>query len=70
MSNQEVQAKSGATPAAQTPAWAKSVSVVRLEMNQGSKTQTHRHETACMLIVLQGACRVYLQDRAVTLREN
>lgn len=70
MSNQEVQGKSSATPAAQGPAWAKPVSVVRLEMSQGTKTQTHRHETECMLIVLQGTCRVYLQDRAVTLREN
>ena len=70
MSNQEVQPKSGATPAAQTPAWARPVSVVRLEMNQGTKTETHRHETECMLIVLEGACRVYLEDRAVTLQEN
>ena len=52
------------------PAPIKPVAVVRLEMNKGSLTHTHRHEAECMLIVLHGVCRVYLQDRMVTLREN
>jgi len=52
------------------PSSIKPVAVVRLDMNKGSLTHTHRHETECMLIVLHGLCRVYLQDRMVTLREN
>jgi quercetin dioxygenase-like cupin family protein len=52
------------------PASIKRVAVVRLDMNKGSLTHSHRHERECMLIVLHGVCRVYLQDRMVTLREN
>ncbi len=44
--------------------------VVRLEIKKGSLTETHCHETECLVIVIQGAWRVYLRDRAVTVREN
>jgi quercetin dioxygenase-like cupin family protein len=48
----------------------KQVSVVRLEIKKGALTETHRHEAECLVIVLEGAFRVYLRDRAVTIREN
>ncbi len=70
MSNEEAQSKAGDKQPARNPVPAKPIGGVRLEMNQGSLTHSHRHETECMLIVLHGACRVYLRDRAVTLREN
>src|SRR5260370_13181671 len=70
MSNEEVPSKAGDKQPARNPVPAKPVGGVRLEMNQGSLTHSHRHETECMLIVLNGACRVYMRDRAVTLREN
>lgn len=44
--------------------------VVRLEIKKGARTETHRHDTECMVIVLQGTWRVYLRDQAVTIREN
>jgi quercetin dioxygenase-like cupin family protein len=46
------------------------VGVVRLEIRKGALTETHRHETECLVIVLEGAWRVHLRDRAVTVREN
>src|SRR5260370_19382372 len=70
MSNEEVPSKAGDKQPARNPVPAKPVGGVRLEMNQGSLTHSHRHETECMLIVLNGACRVYMRDRSVTLREN
>jgi len=44
--------------------------VVRLEIKKGAITETHCHETECLIIVLQGTWRVHLRDRAVTVREN
>jgi mannose-6-phosphate isomerase-like protein (cupin superfamily) len=59
-----------ATPAEQNPTAVKPFGVARLEMVKGSLTHTHHHETECMLIVLEGACRVYLKDATVTVRQN
>jgi quercetin dioxygenase-like cupin family protein len=44
--------------------------VVRLEMLKGSLTNMHHHETECLLIVLEGACRVYMKGETVTVRQN
>jgi quercetin dioxygenase-like cupin family protein len=44
--------------------------VARMEMNKGSLTRSHHHETECLLIVLEGACRVYLESETVTVRQN
>jgi mannose-6-phosphate isomerase-like protein (cupin superfamily) len=44
--------------------------VARLEMKKGSLTHTHHHETECLLIVLEGACRIYLKNGTVTVRQN
>jgi quercetin dioxygenase-like cupin family protein len=44
--------------------------VVRLEIKKGALTETHCHDTECLLIVLQGVWRVHLRNRAVTVREN
>ncbi len=46
------------------------VGVVRLEIKKGALTETHCHDTECLVIVLEGAWRVHLRDRAVTVREN
>ena len=46
------------------------VGVVRLEIKKGGRTETHCHDTECLVIVIEGAFRVYLRDRAVTVREN
>jgi mannose-6-phosphate isomerase-like protein (cupin superfamily) len=44
--------------------------VARLEMKKGSLTHTHHHDTECLLIVLEGACRVSLKGGTVTVRQN
>jgi quercetin dioxygenase-like cupin family protein len=58
------------TPAERNQVEVKPFGVARMEMNKGSLTHTHQHETECLLIVLEGACRVYLKGGTVTVREN
>jgi quercetin dioxygenase-like cupin family protein len=70
MEYKEVSSQQDKESAEKNPAGVKRFGVARLEMNKGSLTHRHRHESECMLIVLHGACRVYLQDRMITLREN
>jgi quercetin dioxygenase-like cupin family protein len=43
---------------------------VRLEATKGTFTETHCHETECLVIVLAGKLCLHLRDRAVTIREN
>jgi quercetin dioxygenase-like cupin family protein len=45
-------------------------SVVRLEVKKGTFTETQCHKTGCLVIVLEGAWRVHLAGRAVTVSEN
>jgi mannose-6-phosphate isomerase-like protein (cupin superfamily) len=69
MENQEVPSQQDKA-AGKNPAAVKPFGVARLEMLKGSLTHTHHHETECLLIVLEGACRVYLKSGAVTVRQN
>jgi mannose-6-phosphate isomerase-like protein (cupin superfamily) len=41
-----------------------------MEVKKGTYTETRCHETECLVIVLQGAWRIHLRDRAVTIHEN
>jgi mannose-6-phosphate isomerase-like protein (cupin superfamily) len=66
MKHKEVPSQQDEKPAADV----RPFGVARLEMNQGSLTHTHHHETECLLIVLEGACRVYLKGGTVTVRQN
>src|SRR5215472_6062061 len=52
------------------PVAVKPFGVARLEMRKGSQTHTHHHETECLLIVLEGVCRVYMKGETVTVRQN
>lgn len=56
--------------AEKNPGTVRPFGVARLEMSKGSLTHTHHHETECLLIVLKGACRVYLKSGTVTIREH
>ena len=43
---------------------------MRLEIKQGTFTQNHRHESECVVMVLEGALRFHLPDRVITLTAN
>ena len=62
--------KQDTAPGQEKTAGGNQVGVVRLEIKKGAFTRNHRHETECLVIVLQGAWRVHLRDREVTVREN
>lgn len=44
--------------------------VTRLELAQGTVTNTHRHDSEIMVIVVSGAWRFYLPNRVVTVRQD
>lgn len=44
--------------------------VTRLELAQGTVTNTHRHDSEIMVIVVSGAWRFYLPNRAVTVGQD
>jgi len=44
--------------------------VTRVEVRKGSVTQSQRHETECVVVVLQGAWCFRLPERTVTVSEN
>ena len=46
------------------------VTVKRIETRKGAVTRTHHHETECLVVVLEGAWRVHLSGRIVTINEN
>ncbi len=46
------------------------ISVVRVELKQGTFTRRHRHESECVVMVLEGALRFHLSSRVVTLSAN
>jgi len=46
------------------------IAVVRLEIKQGAFTKSHHHESECVVMVLAGALRFHLANRAVTLTSN
>jgi quercetin dioxygenase-like cupin family protein len=52
--------------AAQLPA----MKVTRVEIKKGSVTQSHRHETECVVVVLQGAWCFRLRELTVTITAN
>ena len=52
------------------PVQATPFGVARLEMKRGALTHTHQHDTECLLIVLEGACRVSMKSGTVTVRQN
>jgi quercetin dioxygenase-like cupin family protein len=43
---------------------------MRMEIKQGTFTQNHRHESECVVMVLEGALRFHLRNRVVTLAPN
>ncbi len=46
------------------------IAVVRVELKQGTFTQRHRHESECVVMVLEGALRFHLPNKVVTLAAN
>jgi quercetin dioxygenase-like cupin family protein len=46
------------------------ITVMRLEIKQGTFTQNHRHESECVVMVLEGALRFHLANRVITLTAN
>ena len=70
MSNQELKSQPTSGPGAHNSLTVRPARVTRLEMHTGSFTQRHRHATECLLIVLEGRCRVYLEDCIVILKEH
>jgi len=70
LQRQEDKSQQDRQPAKENPAAVKPFGVVRLEMLKGSLTHMHHHETECLLIVLEGACRVYMKGETVTVRQN
>ncbi len=46
------------------------IAVMRLEIKQGAFTQSHRHESECVVMVLEGALRFHLPNRVITLTSN
>jgi quercetin dioxygenase-like cupin family protein len=53
-----------------TGASAQHASAVRMEMKQGALTHKHRHESECVMVVLQGALKISLRGQTVTVRAN
>jgi mannose-6-phosphate isomerase-like protein (cupin superfamily) len=66
MGNKDTPSQQDERPAAEV----RPFGVARLEMLKGSLTHTHHHETECLLIVLQGACRVHMKGETVTVCQN
>ena len=46
------------------------IAVMRLEIKQGTFTQSHRHESECIVMVLEGALRFHLPNQIITLTPN
>ena len=46
------------------------IAVTRLEIKQGTFTQNHRHESECVVMVLEGALRFHFSNRMITLGPN
>ena len=46
------------------------IAVTRLEIKQGTFTQSHRHESECVVMVLEGALRFHFSNRMITLGPN
>ena len=46
------------------------ITVARVEVKQQAVTQTHKHESEEVIIVLKGAWRFHLPSGDVTLRDN
>jgi quercetin dioxygenase-like cupin family protein len=46
------------------------IAVIRLEIKQGAFTQSHRHESECVVMVLEGALRFHLPNHIITLASN
>src|SRR5437762_1931183 len=46
------------------------IAVMRLEIKQGTFTQNHRHESECVVMVLEGALRFHFSNRVTTLGPN
>jgi quercetin dioxygenase-like cupin family protein len=46
------------------------IAVVRLEIKQGAFTKSHRHDSECVVMVLEGALRFHLSNSVITLVPN
>lgn len=61
--------RSNALPQADSSS-ARRASAVRMEMKQGTLTHKHRHESDCLMLVLEGALRVSAHGQTITVRAN
>ena len=46
------------------------MSAARVEIKAGAATLTHRHNAECIVVVLQGSCRFYMDGQAFTVNQN
>jgi quercetin dioxygenase-like cupin family protein len=46
------------------------MSAARVEIKAGDATPTHRHDAECIVVVLQGSCRFYIDGQALTVNQN
>jgi quercetin dioxygenase-like cupin family protein len=57
-------------PAPRQPAPSQPMSSARMEIKAGTVTPTHRHDAECMVVVLQGSCRIYMTGQTLTVHQN
>jgi quercetin dioxygenase-like cupin family protein len=46
------------------------LSVARIEIAKGAVTQAHRHESECLMVVLEGVWRFHVRGRAITVQQG
>jgi quercetin dioxygenase-like cupin family protein len=46
------------------------MNAARVEIKAGDATPTHRHDAECIVVVLQGSCRFYIDGQALTVNQN
>ena len=46
------------------------MSAARVEIKSGAATLRHRHNAECIVVVLQGSCRFYMDGQAFTVNQN
>ncbi|SRR5258708_6960269 len=46
------------------------MTVARVQIKAGAATLMHQHEAECIVVVLQGSCRFYMDGQAFTVNQN
>ncbi len=46
------------------------MSAARMDIKAGAATLSHRHNSECIVVVLQGLCRFYMDGQAFTVNQN